>query len=106
MLTLCMLNKFFQNARKPQGIGGRIILAVMNLGHNSVSKWGLERLPIKPADRILDIGCGGGKNIARMLKRAYQGRVCGLDYSELSVDKTLKLNFRAVLTGRAEIQPG
>jgi SAM-dependent methyltransferase len=83
-----MFNTFFQNARKPQGLGGRIMLAAMNLGHGSVSRWGLRRLLINPEDAILDIGCGGGRNIARMLKRAYKGRVCGLDYAELCVDKT------------------
>jgi ubiquinone/menaquinone biosynthesis C-methylase UbiE len=82
------------------------MLAAMNVGHSSVSKWGLRRLSIKPEDVILDIGCGGGKNIQRMLKRAVRGRVCGLDYSEVSVDKTIRLNRKAVLAGRAGIKHG
>ncbi|MDR1469294.1 MAG: class I SAM-dependent methyltransferase [Spirochaetaceae bacterium] len=51
----------------------------MNIGHSGVSRWGLKHLDIKPGDYILDIGCGGGVNVARMLKRAREGRVCGLD---------------------------
>jgi hypothetical protein len=54
-----MLNKFFQNTRKPQGLGGRIMLSAMNMGHSSVSGWGLKHLAVKPGDIILDIGCGG-----------------------------------------------
>jgi ubiquinone/menaquinone biosynthesis C-methylase UbiE len=97
---------FFQNTRKPEGLGGRIMLTAMNLGHGSMAQWGLRHLPIASGDVILDIGCGGGRNIARMLKRAYNGRVCGLDYSEVSVEKTTKLNRKAVRAGRAEIRQG
>ena len=101
-----MFNTFFANARKPQGVGGRFFAAGMNIGHSRISRWGLNHLAIKPADHILDIGCGGGVNVARMLKRAREGRVCGLDYSEVSVGKTKRVNAAAVRAGRSEIRLG
>ncbi|MDR2746216.1 MAG: methyltransferase domain-containing protein [Treponema sp.] len=101
-----MLNGFFENFRKPRGLGGRFLISSMNLGHTSISRWGLERLDIKPGDHLLDIGCGGGKNIARMLKRAGDGMLCGLDYSELCVERTRRLNRKAVDAGRADIRLG
>ncbi|MDR0689939.1 MAG: class I SAM-dependent methyltransferase [Spirochaetaceae bacterium] len=100
------MTKFFENFRKPRGWGGRLLIASMNIGHGGISRWGLSHLAIKPSDHILDIGCGGGKNVARMLKRAPEGKVCGLDYSEVCVEKTKRLNRRAVIEGRAEIRLG
>ncbi|MDR2743322.1 MAG: class I SAM-dependent methyltransferase [Treponema sp.] len=101
-----MFNAFFQNARKPRGAAGRLFIAMMNWGHTPVSKWGLKKLAIKPGDHILDIGCGGGKNVARMLKLAGEGKVFGLDYSEVCVEKTSRMNRRAIDEGRAEIRLG
>jgi SAM-dependent methyltransferase len=101
-----MFNKFFQNTRKPQGIGGAIMLWSMNWGHARNAKWGLQYLSIEKEDIILDIGCGGGKNIARMLKLASLGQVNGLDYAELSVEKSRKLNRTAVLAGKSDIREG
>lgn len=98
-----MLKQFMQNCAYPQGAGGSLMLSLMNAGHGSISKWALAYLPVKPQDSILDIGCGGGKNIARMLKLANRGRVSGLDYSEVSVLKSLLVNARAVQKGRAEV---
>ncbi|MDR1867477.1 MAG: class I SAM-dependent methyltransferase [Treponema sp.] len=100
------MNNFLSNLRKPEGLGGWLMLTSMNIGHSALSKWGLKQLEIKPGDSILDIGCGGGKNISRMLKRAYTGTVCGLDYAKASVEKSKSLNRKAVLTGRADIRLG
>ncbi|MDR2247980.1 MAG: class I SAM-dependent methyltransferase [Treponema sp.] len=101
-----MFKKFQQNYRRPQGIGGWLSVSWMNRVHTPGSEWGLENLAIKPGDHILDIGCGGGKNVKRMLKRADGSRVCGLDYSEVSVKKTMRLNRKAVREGRSEIRLG
>jgi ubiquinone/menaquinone biosynthesis C-methylase UbiE len=101
-----MFDRFFQNLRKPQGAGGWFLLSTMNWGHGPLSRWGLKHLAIRPGDHILDIGCGGGRNVARILQRAREGKVCGLDYSETSVEKTRRLNRRAIREGRAEIRLG
>jgi ubiquinone/menaquinone biosynthesis C-methylase UbiE len=97
---------FFENARKPAGAGGSFFVFMMNIFHTSISNWGLRNLTIMPTDIILDIGCGGGKNIARMLKRASSGKVCGLDYSAVSVAKSGNLNRSAVREGCTDIRQG
>ena len=35
---------FFENTRKPVGFGGKIMVAMMNLGHSAVARWGLQFL--------------------------------------------------------------
>ena len=35
---------FFENTRKPVGLGGKIMVAMMNLGHSPVARWGLHFL--------------------------------------------------------------
>lgn len=101
-----MLRKILSNLRKPEGLGGAILLWLMNFEHSSMAKWRLQHLAITPDDNILDIGCGGGANIARMLDMAPEGKVCGLDYSALSVEKSIKQNRKAVAAKRTEIKQG
>ena len=51
---------FFENTRKPVGLGGKIMVAMMNLGHSPVARWGLRFLELTPDAKVLDCGCGGG----------------------------------------------
>ena len=51
---------FFENTRKPVGLGGKIMVAMMNLGHSPVAWWGLHFLELAPDDKVLDCGCGEG----------------------------------------------
>lgn len=101
-----MLKQFLQNCACPQGVGGSIMLSLMNVGHRGSAKWAFTHLPLKQHDHILDIGCGGGKNIARMLKQVPNGHVTGLDYSGVSVLKSLLVNAKAVQKGRVRILEG
>ena len=94
---------FFENTRKPVGFGGKIMVAMMNVGHSAVARWGLQFLNAAPDAKVLDCGCGGGANIKRLLKKCSQGVVRGIDYSSVSVEKSKKVNEAAVTEGRCDV---
>ena len=97
---------FFQNTRKPEGVGGKIMLNMMNVGHSGMAEWGFRHIDVHDGDACLDIGCGGGANVKRLLEKSGRGRVIGLDYSEVSVEKSRKVNQRAIKAGNCEILQG
>ena len=94
---------FFENTRKPVGLGGKLMVAMMNLGHTPVATWGLEFLHLSPDAKVLDCGCGGGSNIKRLLKLCPKGTVWGIDYSPVSVEKSKRVNEAAVTKGRCDV---
>ena len=100
-----MIKRLFQNTRKPEGFLGRLILLGMNGGHTPVSNWGLSLILPAADARVLDIGCGGGANIARLMKRCPQGFVDGIDYSGESVKFSRKKNAGS-LGKRCDIRQG
>ena len=97
---------FFENTRKPVGLGGKIMVAMMNLGHSPVARWGLRFLELAPDAKVLDCGCGGGANIKRLLKKCPDGIVKGIDYSPVSVEKARSLNRAAIQEGRCVVWQG
>ena len=97
---------FFENTRKPVGLGGKIMVAMMNLGHSPVARWGLHFLELTLDAKVLDCGCGGGANMKRLLKKCPQGIVKGIDYSPVSVEKTKKINEAAIAEGRCAVLQG
>jgi hypothetical protein len=46
------------------------MLRFMNFGHAPLTNWGLSLVAFRPAMTILDIGCGGGATLKRLLKRS------------------------------------
>ncbi len=103
---MSFLRSFLQNARKPDGVAGRVMLWGMNWGHASMAKWGREHVSPRPDAHVLDIGCGGGANLAQFLKVCPKGRVCGIDFSTESVASSRRKNAEAVATGRCEVRQG
>ena len=97
---------FFENTRKPVGLGGKIMVAMMNVGHSAVARWGLQFLNAAPDAKVLDCGCGGGANMKRLLKKCPQGIVKGIDYSPVSVEKARSLNQTAIQEGRCVVWQG
>lgn len=95
---------FLQNTRKPIGFGGKLMVAFMNMGHSPMAKWGLSHIHPKSSHSALDIGCGGGANIRRLLQSCKY--VTGIDYSEVSVDKSRKMNKAAIRQGRCKVLQG
>ena len=97
---------FFDNTRKPIGIGGKIMVSMMNFGHRALAEWGFRFLELKTSAKILDCGCGGGANIRKLLNKHPQVSVTGIDYSLVSVEKSRKLNAKAIEEGRCRILEG
>lgn len=97
---------FFENTRKPQGFGGKIMVKMMNSGHSKLAKWGFTKIYAKPDAKVLDIGCGGGANIANWLAKCTNGHVTGIDYSKVSVEESEKLNAIAIKQGKCDIVYG
>jgi len=60
--------------RKPSGLFGRSIGALMNSGHRDAYDWGLSYLLISPNSIVLDIGCGGGGAIKLLAEKVSNGR--------------------------------
>jgi ubiquinone/menaquinone biosynthesis C-methylase UbiE len=92
--------------RKPSGWFGRVIIWSMNRSHSRLTDWGLTHVTIGPRDVVLDVGCGGGRTVAKLAALATEGRVCGLDHSEASVAAARRTNRRRIAEGRVEVRQG
>lgn len=101
-----MMKSFFQNTCKPQGFSGKMVLAMMNKGHAKLADWGFSHLPARDGIDVLDIGCGGGANLAVHLSRSQTGLVTGMDYSKVSVHKSGVVNAAAIKQGRCRVLQG
>ncbi len=96
-----------ENARKPKGIGGKMVLKRMNSGaHSELSAWGRSYLDLTGYKNILEVGCGGGANVANLLRECPEAKVTGIDYSPVSVKTSRKFNADAIKAGRCTIESG
>lgn len=87
---------------KPHGEEGFETIENMNVNHKEISEFAFSIVDVGSDDNILDIGCGGGVNIEKFLKLT-SGNVDGLDYSEVSVEASIKQNHIAVENGRCNV---
>ena len=87
-----LLKKLFTNCAHPKGRMGRAMLQFMNCCHAPLTNWGLGLVDVQDGWTMLDIGCGGGATLQRLLKRSKNATVYGIDISEESVAKAKKVN--------------
>ena len=98
------VSKIFSNTRKPEGFFGRLMVAGMNGGsHAAMASWGLDLGNVPTEGEIIDIGCGGGANLSRLMDRSLYAKVTGVNYSPVSVEKTRKVNADAIAEGRCKV---
>ena len=100
-----MLKRFFTNCAHPHGMMGRVVLSLMNFGHAPLTNWGLGLIPFRDGWTILDVGCGGGKTLRRLLGKSGGAVVHGIDISDESVAKARKVNSDLLGT-RVFVQKG
>jgi SAM-dependent methyltransferase len=95
-----------QNCCKPKGLAGKFVVKMMNNGHIKLAAWGFSHIIPDKTATVLDAGCGGGANVSVWLKKCSQGKVTGLDYSNISVENSKKLNKKEIAKGRCNIIQG
>ena len=84
-------------ARRPGGLLGYLLYR-FPLGHKAGFDLALDRLPPDRNDHVLEVGCGGGVFLRRLLARGC--RAVAIDHSPDMVTNSGKLNARALADGR------
>jgi ubiquinone/menaquinone biosynthesis C-methylase UbiE len=98
-----IMESIMKQARMPTGRFGAFWARLMNIAHSDVTRWGLSHISINKNDMILDIGCGGGKTVNTLAKIATEGKVYGVDYSQVSVAVSTSKNKRLVEKGQVKV---
>lgn len=93
------------HAKLPEGEKGNSTLHRMNDSHDELTHWALSFLPEINPTFTLDIGCGGGATIKRLVNKYPDTFVHGIDYSLTSV--TLSREFNNDIYGaKCEVRQG
>lgn len=83
-----MLKRYLAHCKNPQGRYGKRVISAMNVGHAPLNRWVFGIVEFTDGETVLDVGCGGGGNIVRILEMCPHSRVDGADYSATSVEKS------------------
>ena len=92
------------NPSRPQGDAGRQMLKRMNRSHYDMTGWALGQLTFHDGERILDVGCGGGRTLNRLAEQYPASTFDGVDYSDVSVEVAKEINEVFIRQGRMTIR--
>ena len=99
--------KYYRLARNPKGFWGKRVIKAMNSEqHAAMPQWALAQIQVNEDARVLDVGCGGGANIGRLLELCPKGTVTGLDISPLAIKIASKYNAAAIAAERCSFVGG
>jgi len=101
-----LYKKFVSQTRKPEGTMGKMMVNGMNSGHAKMADWGMSHLPEINPSKILEVGCGGGRNAGELAKKYPSAKVTAIDYSEVSVAKATEYNKEMISAGRISVKKG
>ena len=101
-----LFRKYVNQTRKPEGFLGKLMIIGMNSGHARMADWGMGYLEGIAPQMIVDLGCGGGRNVGALLKKYPSAKGTAVDYSELSVEKAKAFNAGVISKGRLEVKQG
>ena len=101
-----LYKKFVNQTRKPEGTLGKMMVNGMNSGHAKMADWGMSHLPEMTPAKVLEVGCGGGRNAGELAKRYPSAKVTAIDYSNVSVTKATDYNKAVIDAGRMRVKRG
>ena len=98
---------FSEQARKPAGIFGRIVMSIIfDQGNAFLNGFVNELMSVQIDDRIIEIGFGTGKLIYKMAQQIDTGLIEGVDFSKTMVLIAQKRNKNNIANGKVKIMEG
>ena len=90
---------------RPTGFWGHA--AGLLMAHRSSNRrrnaWVVSLLDVRADDRVLEIGFGPGLAILELSRLAYEGRVCGVDHSEVMLRQASRRNADGIRRGVVDL---
>lgn len=74
-----------------------------NLERNN---WAVKMLNLKPEDHVLEIGFGPGVAIQKMAEIITEGKIYGMDRSNVMLGQAIKRNREEIASGKVKLIPG
>ena len=98
---------FSKQARKPEGLFGRIVMRIVfDKGNAFLNDFVNDLMSVQPDDHIIEIGSGTGKLINNMAKKIDKGLIEGIDFSSAMVSIARKKNKESIAKGKVKIVEG
>lgn len=95
---------FEEQLRKPTGDQGRTVAKFISKHNKPPMMWAISNLNIKPNDTVLEIGYGTGHAIKEISKLLSNGKIIGIDFSDIMKDDATELNKDEIQNGKVILQ--
>ncbi len=98
---------FSEQARRPEGLFGRMVMSIVfDQGNAFLNDFVNELMSVHIDDRIIEIGFGTGKLIHKMAQQIEKGLVEGIDFSRTMTSIARKRNKKNIAKGKVKIFEG
>jgi ubiquinone/menaquinone biosynthesis C-methylase UbiE len=89
--------------RHPSGLSGRVTGSLMALANARANALAIAALRPRDGESLLELGCGPGHALQRLLRGAHGARVIGVDWSDVMLAQAAHRNRLSVLAGTLEL---
>lgn len=93
-----------RHARLPSGVLGRLLSRITSYETRGINLATLDALDLRPADHVLEIGCGRGRTVARVARALVEGQVTGVDHSDAVIRAAARRCRRLIEDGRVRLE--
>ena len=92
-----------EQARHASGLLGRVIAFIMARETWAENQRAMDALDLCACDHVIDIGCGHGRSLGLLAARAANGRVVGIDPSDLMAEIAVNRNRALIKAGKVKV---
>jgi ubiquinone/menaquinone biosynthesis C-methylase UbiE len=98
---------FSKQARRPEGLFGRIVMRIVfDQGNAFLNNFVNDLISVQADDRVIEIGSGTGKLIHKMAQNIDKGLIEGVDFSGAMVSIARKRNKKNIANGKVKFIEG